>query len=367
MKKIKSLLLTVLLAMLLTSNVVLAQIQDGGNIEYASGKIIKVISEENIKSEISETGEDTTRQTVIVKVLNGDFQGEEVKITNEFSANPIYSTKVHANDRVLLDIETQDKDNAYFYISDIDRMPILLMLSGVMLLSLLIIAGQQDLFKIIPLAFNSAFIILVYVPLVANGFSLLVTTIVFFTMSTIITAICNNRISKDTLIYAIGSFISVFIIGVASFFTIKLGHLTIPSSEENSILLATLAKLKTGEIIFSTIIISCLGVINYFAQETLNTLAENKDASFLQTLKFAIENNRDKVLSVTNFIILLFVGINLPLVVLSAYSEFFKFINLSNVASILIIEMMIIFSIFTTLLATSTVIWITGKTKFTSH
>jgi len=139
--------------------------QPDQTVNYVSGKILKIVSEKDNKILEDSFHSQQIVQTVKVLVLSGKYKGETVTIDNQLTSNPIYDINLKSGDRVILSVE-EGTGSLEFFISDVERVPVLLILTGVFLASLMIIGGIQGLRSIISIVVTAGLVFFVLVPAV---------------------------------------------------------------------------------------------------------------------------------------------------------------------------------------------------------
>ena len=92
-------------------------------LESATG-IVESISYEDMDS--INQGEETIKQEVTIKVLNGKYKGTQRIVDNMLTSNPAYDINLSKGDKVILHLEPVNQpvisaDDINFYIADIQR------------------------------------------------------------------------------------------------------------------------------------------------------------------------------------------------------------------------------------------------------
>lgn len=82
-------------------------------------------------------------QVATVRVTSGELKGRTVTVENVQGDNPIYNIPLEKGARVLLYVEKNPDGHHQVYISNRDRLPVLMLLFGALLLSVLIIGGKR--------------------------------------------------------------------------------------------------------------------------------------------------------------------------------------------------------------------------------
>jgi len=97
------------------------EVEDDVQIETARGKVLEVITREEDVAEFESGNIDFVTQLVKVKVLNGEYKGQDYITENVLSGNIGYDIKVKKGDQVLLIMEIDENGLSNVVISDYIR------------------------------------------------------------------------------------------------------------------------------------------------------------------------------------------------------------------------------------------------------
>ena len=290
---------------------------------------------ENIKYEDAEglnQGEETTKQAVTVRVLTGDFKGTERIIDNMLTGNPAYDINLSKGDKVVLHVEPVSEtvstaDDVDFFIADIKRDNQIYIFTGIFFILLLLTGKKKGLTSIISIISTIALVFFMLMPMILSGFCPIASAVLTGILSTLIT------------IYLVGGFnaISLIFAGGLSMLAIYFAHLTGFAGEEPMFLYTARPDLSFTGILSASMIIGALGALMDTAVSIASTVNEiyetDKTLSIKQLFKSGMNVGRDIIGTMSNTLILVYLGSSLPLVLLSSNIDMNKFFNLNQVAT----------------------------------
>lgn len=300
---------------------------------------------ENIKYEDAESinqGEQTTKQEVTVRVLTGDFKGSERIIDNMLTGNPAYDIPLSKGDKVILHMEpvsdtVTTPEDVDIFIADIQRNTEIYIFTGIFCILLLIIGRKKGLTSIISILSTLVLIFFMLMPMILNGFCPIASAVLTGIISTVITIYLVGGFNSKSSAAIIGTSISLVFAGALSMLAIYFAHLTGFAGEENMFLYTARPDLSFTGILSASMIIAALGALMDTAvsiSSTVNEIYEtDKTLSVKQLFKSGMNVGRDIIGTMSNTLILVYLGSSLPLVLLSSNIDMNKFFNLNQVAT----------------------------------
>lgn len=300
---------------------------------------------ENVKYEDAESinqGEQTTKQEVTVRVLTGDFKGSERIIDNMLTGNPAYDIPLSKGDKVILHMEpvsdtVTTPEDVDIFIADIQRNTEIYIFTGIFCILLLIIGHKKGLTSIISILSTLALIFFMLMPMILNGFCPIASAVLTGIISTVITIYLVGGFNSKSSSAIIGTSISLVFAGALSMLAIYFAHLTGFAGEENMFLYTARPDLSFTGILSASMIIAALGALMDTAVSIASTVNEiyetDKTLSVKQLFKSGMNVGRDIIGTMSNTLILVYLGSSLPLVLLSSNIDMNKFFNLNQVAT----------------------------------
>lgn len=300
---------------------------------------------ESIKYEDAENlnqGESTTKQLVTVKVLTGNFKGTKRLIENMLTGNPAYDINLTKGNKVVLHVEPNSDtittpEDVDFFIADIKRDNQIFVFTGIFFILLLLIGKKKGLTSIISIISTIALIFFMLLPMILSGFCPIASAVLTGIISTVITIYLVGGLNSKSSSAIIGTSISLIFAGALSMLAIYFAHLTGFAGEENMFLYTTRPDLSFTGILSASMIISALGALMDTAVSIASTVNEifetDKTLSVKQLFKSGMNVGRDIIGTMSNTLILVYLGSSLTLVLLSSNIDMNKFFNLNQVAT----------------------------------
>lgn len=302
--------------------------------------IVKEIQYEDLNS--LQQGEQSIKQVVLIKIMTGDFKGTEKYTDNMLTGNPEYDIALKKGDKVILHLEPKSEniitaDDVDVFIADIKRDNPILLFVGLFSILLLIIGRKKGVTGIISIAATVGLIFSILVPLILNGFNPICGAIMVGILSTIITLYLVGGLNSKSSSAILGTSISLIFAGMLSILAIKISHLTGFAGEENMFLYTARPDLSFTGILSASMIIAALGALmdtSVSIASTINEIHEtNNSLKINQLFKSGMNVGKDIIGTMSNTLILVYLGSSLPLVLLSSNIDLNKFFNLNQVAT----------------------------------
>ncbi len=300
---------------------------------------------ESIKYEDAEglnQGEETTKQAVTVRVLTGDFKGTERIIDNMLTGNPAYDINLSKGDKVVLHVEpvsdtVSTADDVDFFIADIKRDNQIYVFTGIFFILLLLTGKKKGLTSIISIISTIALVFFMLMPMILSGFCPIASAVLTGILSTLITIYLVGGFNSKSTSAIIATAISLIFAGGLSMLAIYFAHLTGFAGEEPMFLYTARPDLSFTGILSASMIIGALGALMDTAVSIASTVNEiyetDKTLSIKQLFKSGMNVGRDIIGTMSNTLILVYLGSSLPLVLLSSNIDMNKFFNLNQVAT----------------------------------
>ena len=287
-------------------------------------------------------GNGNVKQIVKVEIKSGEFYGEEILTDNVMTGNPSYDIPLKKGDKVILHTEKKSEeintpDDLDYYIADIKRDNTLWILAGIFFASLIIIGRKKGVSSFISIISTILLIFFGLIPMILNGISPILATAVIGIISTIITIYLVGGINYKSTSAIIGTGFSIIIAGLLSGFTITAARLTGFVGEESMFLYTAHPELNFKGILTSAMLIAALGALmdtSISIASTINEIYEtNSNLTIKQLFRSGMNVGKDIIGTMSNTLILVYIGNSLPLALLSSNIDMQKFFNLNQVAT----------------------------------
>ncbi len=302
--------------------------------------LIKNIQYEDVLN--LEQGNNNVKQIALVEILSGKYKGTKILIDNMLTGNPAYDINLNKGDKVILHLEKKaeeiiDANDLDFFIADIKRDNALMWVASLFILLLLIIGRKKGIYSLISIIATIALIFLILMPMILNGFCPIASAVLVGILSTIITIYLVGGFNSKSSSAIIGTSLSLVFAGGMSLLTIYLAHLTGFAGEESMFLYSAHPELNFQGLLSASMIIAALGALmdtGVSIASAINEIYEtDKTLTIKQLFTSGMNIGKDVIGTMSNTLILVYLGASLPLVLLSDNIDLQKFFNLNQVAT----------------------------------
>lgn len=327
-----------LFILLFVSFILPVSAEEGSILSSATG-LVKSINYVDLDAD---ENQNNTKQEVTVEVLTGQFKGTERIIDNMLTGNPAYDIILSKGDKVVLHTE-QNSENVItsndvdFFIADLKRDNQIWIFGGIFAFLLLLIGRKKGVRSIIAIIATIGLIFLFLIPMILNGLCPIASAVLTGILSTVITIYLVGGLNSKSSAAIIGTSISLILAGALSLIAISFAHLTGFAGEENMFLYSVRPDLSFTGILSASIIIAALGALMDTAvsiASTINEIHETDNSLGVKELfKSGMNVGHDIIGTMSNTLILVYLGSSLPMVLLSNNIDLNKFFNLNQVAT----------------------------------
>ena len=285
------------------------------------GKIIEV---KEVRQVVTGTVKDTV-QEVTVEITEGDYIGEEYTTDYILSYDiegKILAHELEVGDKVTVQIIEDEQGNTTATVLDVVRHEKIIILFVLFLASVLVIGGKKGLKAIFGLLFTILIIYFVMIKGIFKGSNAIKNAIfsaIIIIVGTFI--LIGDKIDKKIMTAAIGTFGGVLSAGIIAAIFNNLAKLT--GAGEDAIQLSinmTTITFNFRDLLFAGIIVSALGACMDVGMSIASSLDEikmkNPDITWQELWKSGMNIGRDVIGTMTNTLILAYVGGSLTLILL---------------------------------------------------
>ena len=287
-------------------------------------------------------GENSTKQVVDVVVVSGKFRGKHVTVDNMLTGNPAYDIPVKKGDRVILHLESENPEyqtfeNTSFFIADLKRDFALEVMGLIFCILLVVVGKKKGVRSLISIGATVGLIFCMLLPLILHGAEPIISTTAVCILSTVLTVYLVGGFNPKSTAAIIGTGVSLVFAGLLAILTIFAARLTGFAGEEVMFLYSAHPGLSFKGILASAMILAALGALMDTAvsiASTINEIHETKpDLGVRDLFRSGMNVGRDIIGTMSNTLILVYLGNSLPLVLLSGNIDLQKFFNLNQVAT----------------------------------
>lgn len=307
-----------------------------GQIDYVNATVTKV-NETTFQSD----GFVDEIYIVEVQLNSGERAGEVLSIEHSIISSDPFPLYLKAGDKVVVGLSEDINGDPDIFIYTFRRDIGLYILIAVFVLAILWVGRWQGLKTIITLFITLALIRFVHIPLLLKGVNPLVLTVVIATIATVLTILIITGRTKKSYAAIFGTVAGVILAGVLAALVSHLLHIT-GLSNQDAIMLKYIPQgdiFNPAQLLLSGIILGSLGAVMDVAMSIASSIEEinavSPGLSGKQLYRSGLNIGRDVMGTMTNTLILAYVGSALPLILLfSAYqTPYIQLINMDLIAT----------------------------------
>jgi uncharacterized membrane protein len=307
------------------------------SMDFETARVLEILEDD---TEINENFPETRigQRLILVEILTGEHAGRTGEIRNYFT--PSFQVDVRQGSRISVIVGQVDAERFDVLLHNRERTSILFGSVIFFFLALGIIGGKKGMLSIIGLAFTLISILFLLVPLLIKGYAAIPVTILILAITTVISLILLSGWTQKTIIAIIGCISGVIVAGLLAFFVSTIAGVNGFNMEEADQLLAVglETNLRIGGLFISGVLIASLGAVMDIAMTIASSAEEltasNKHITSGQLFKSSMNIGRDAMGTMSNTLILAFVGtgLNMMIVIFSFDISFQQLINMDFIA-----------------------------------
>lgn len=346
MKKISIFFLVLLLVM--SFSVIVRATDDTTEVELLekssdiiTDTVAKVIEAKEAKDVVNGSMKDKV-QEVTIEIIEGDYIGEE--FTTEFILSydidgKILAYELEKGDKVLVQLAEDVDGNVTATVQDVVRANYIFLMFGFFLFSIILVGGKRGIKAIIALLLTILFIYFILIKRIYVGDNAIFMTILTSILIIGGTFIVIGGMNKKILTAAIGTLGGVISAGLVALFFNNLAKMS-GACEEAIQLSINMSSINFNfrDLLFVGIIISAIGACMDVGMSIASSLDEikmkNPDITWKELFKSGMNIGRDIIGTMTNTLILAYVGSSLTLILLfmACNMSFTEILNKETIA-----------------------------------
>lgn len=273
---------------------------------FEKAKVVKIL-QDNLEENGTRVGE----QKVRVRMLTGVRKGEELDITS--SSGYLFGAACKPGMKVIV-MQSVAGDSTVASVYTQDREGIIYIFAIIYLLALCLIGGKQGIKGCLGLIFTFFCVIFVYLPLVYLKFSPFWTAVFVCFITTLVTMYLIGGPTRKTCAATLGTLAGVVLAGISAWCFSKASGITgfNVSDIETLMTLWNTNRIQVGGLLFSGLLISCLGAVMDVAMSISSAIDEiyrqNTSLTRKELFKAGLRVGRDMMGTDSNTLILAFAG-----------------------------------------------------------
>ena len=298
---------------------------------FEKGKITEIL-QDNLDSNGTRVGE----QKVRVKMLTGVQKEEELDVTS--SSGYLFGAACTVGMKVIV-MQSVAGETTIASVYSQDREWVIYIFAILYLLALCIIGGKQGIKGCLGLIFTFFCVIFVYLPLVYLGYSPFWSAVFICFLTTLVTMYLIGGPTKKTCAATLGTLAGVVLAGISAWCFSKASGISgyNVSDIETLMTLWNTNRIQVGGLLFSGLLISCLGAVMDVAMSISSAIDEiykqNSSLTRKELFKAGMRVGRDMMGTDSNTLILAFAGSSVSTLLLNyAYDlPYQQIINSNNI------------------------------------
>ena len=273
---------------------------------FEKAKVVKIL-QDNLEENGTRVGE----QKVRVCMLTGVRKGEELDITS--SSGYLFGAACKPGMKVIV-MQSVAGDSTVASVYTQDREGVIYIFALIYLLVLCLIGGKQGIKGCLGLVFTFFCVIFVYLPLVYLKYSPFWTAVFVCFITTLVTMYLIGGPTRKTCAATLGTLIGVILAGVSAWCFSKASGISgyNVSDIETLMTLWNTNRIQVGGLLFSGLLISCLGAVMDVAMSISSAIDEiyrqNLSLSRKELFTAGLRVGRDMMGTDSNTLILAFAG-----------------------------------------------------------
>lgn len=305
-----------------------------GGSEFAKATVDEVLQSD---TGLSDEGEMQGNQTVRLTITSGTYEGQTVEATSPYSNNS--GAYCEPGLKVIVLVNQSTDGSLVATVFNYDRGLGLWILVALFLGLLCLVGGRAGVLSGLGLAFTFACIFLLFLPLVYEGVSPFLATVLVVVLVTAVGMYLIGGLSYKTLCSAVGTISGVLVAGLVAWAFSGICHISGLNVEEIETLayVGQNSKLDVAGLLFAGILISSLGAVMDISMSVTSTICElhtrMPNLGFRALFDSGMTVGRDMMGTMTHTLILAFAGgaIN-SIVIIYAYSmPYLEFMNMYSI------------------------------------
>ena len=343
MKKISFIFITFLLMINLLMINVLAteETQSYAGTEQSIEVTGKIIEAGEVTEKVTGTVTDKV-QKVTVKITEGEYKGEKYETEFVLSYDiegKIVAYPLEVGDKVITQLSVDSKGQVTATVYDVVRSGYIIVMFLLFVLSVILVGGKRGVKAIIGLVLTILAIYFILIRQIFDGSNVIITSIITIIITIAATLIVIGGFSKKILTAAIGTLGGVVSAGIMALIFNNLAKMS--GACEDAIQLSinmTTVNFDFRDLLFAGIIVSALGACMDVAMSIASSLDEikikNPEITWQELFKSGMNIGKDVIGTMTNTLILAYVGGSLTLILLFMACEmnFMEILNKETIA-----------------------------------
>ena len=267
----------------------------------------------------------TKIQDVTYEVLEGDHKGIIFSSKNELSGR-IFDLDLKKGDEVVVLLKQYDEETFEGFATDYVRSDTMIVFIVLFMIALVALGKWKGLRALVSLVITVGAVFLVLIPYTLEGYNPLLLAIFISVIITIATILIISGINKKALSAITGTIGGLLFAALIAYIVGQISMLSGLSGEDARVLYINRSELNFANIFFASIIIGALGAVMDVGMSISSSVHEiaqsNPKAGSKKLFKSGMNVGTDIMGTMSNTLILAYVGSALPLLMLFSINDF---------------------------------------------
>lgn len=316
--------LTKVITLLIAIVILIAPLQSNAQeiiqdkIEILRAKVVEVLKQE--VKDVPGTDVQSTYQTIVVEIIEGNRKGDIVTIENDFLV-------LEKGDKFFLRHLVDGVDGREMYtVRDVDRQNVIIGFIVLFALAVVAFSGKQGLRSLLSLVGSFVVIMYILVPSLLNGYPPVLMSILIATTILFLAIFLTHGFNRESVVAFAGTVTAVILTGILAYLGVELASLSGFASDEAVYLnFNTRGVLDFSGLLLGGIMIGVLGVLDDIAITQAAVVSElyssAPELSKKEVYKKAIRVGKEHAGALVNTLALAYTGVSLPLLLLFSNSD----------------------------------------------
>ena len=290
----------------------------GDFVEYEKARVEQILNDNSLRDEASDGGW-RGEQMLTARVLTGRYAGETLLCYNYIG--PLYGVPISEGDEVVLTVSTYTGGEHRATVFEYNRIPALLILLGLFVLITVLMGGKTGLRSLVGLGVTVAVLFGVLLPLLMRGAPTILSTFLCCAYVAAVAFLLLGGLQRKTVCAALGTIAGTalaMLFGLMAQSLCRVSGLRISDVEPLLQLRQTGTPIGLRGLLVAGVIVSSLGAVMDVAMSIASALDEvhaaNPALGFRDLLRSGMNIGRDMVGTMTNTLILAFLGSGFTLI-----------------------------------------------------
>ncbi|MDO5521283.1 MAG: YibE/F family protein [bacterium] len=299
--------------------------------DFEKAEVLQVLQDN-----IQENGARAGYQKLKIRLTSGSEKGKEVEATS--AEGNLFGAVCSEGDKIIVIVSVSgDSTTASVYSKD-RELPIVCFIALFFLL-IIFVGGKNGIKSVIALIFTFISIVYLFMPMLYRGYSPFFSAVLVVVLTTVVTMLLVGGVTIKSLSAIIGTTLGVLIAGIAASLFGKASGIDgwNVSDIETLVYVGQNTKIQVGGLLFAGILIASLGAVMDVAMSVASAITEiyevDHTLSFQQLFTSGMKVGRDAMGTMSNTLILAFVGGSITTLVLD-YAYDLPYLQLINSYSI---------------------------------